>query len=281
MAITLENMIINRVIIHEIPKIPGSTEFAAPRCYSTLILLDVAGLSVLSERLKSVLGKDSQCLELQVKENESGEGTVFQECARLARCSEDEFITKTQTLTRRLVNVQTHPKIPGGIVLIATGTVGASNQPFVTVVKAEIQDGFSVSTEEDAGGLELIQRLVLTPQQRFYKTALLVEIIAPEDGEEFRSPEEFEIYVFDNNLAQSQGAGLARYFYDNFLGCKFASTAKRYTKDFYNFTGDFIDTRDLSDEEKKIYIQAYMLISNHRVLSSTHNHLPKITLRQS
>ena len=74
-----------------------------------------------------------------------------------------------------------------------------------------------------------------------YKVALFIGV---EIGSEVSlSPEDTSVIVFDNNSAASSVKTAATYFYSTFLGCTYMPNADVQTRDFFNYTKEFVQKK--------------------------------------
>ncbi len=98
------------------------------------------------------------------------------------------------------------------MLIVFDGTVGATAQPFVGVIKAETQAGFRRSKDGAKAVVEFLQNIFLTPATRLYKIGLMLfedTIKAKPDGR--------RAFVFDSNISVSNREAAAAYFYEGFL----------------------------------------------------------------
>ena len=65
------------------------------------------------------------------------------------------------------------------------------------------------------------------------------------------TPDDVSVAVFDSNNNKAASNAAATYFYDAFLGCTFQRKSDVLTRDFFNYTKDFITKKsDLSGQAK-------------------------------
>jgi len=193
-----------------------------------------------------VAGEESYSVEMAVVNSEPN-GT-FQTTARLIRAEEDGFLDQSQILADHLNEAQDTARIPDSVLLVGSGTVGESNKNIVVLIKAETHDGFSLAESENQIDVEFVQNLFLTPGQKLYKVAVIREDQNPDDDEERRDPGDFSIAVYDHNLRR--GANIAQYFYQQFLDCELAESAKQLTKQFFRRSQEAFDQLSIDDDER-------------------------------
>lgn len=242
------NLHINRIIIHQIFERDDNREIQQPRYNDLLTVLDPTASSVLQNRIIDVLGHHSHSVEMEIVK--ADEVDTFGIMAKMLDSNEIDFIERSKSIAYRLAEAQTSKNIPGGVVVIFSGTVGAASNRYIGVIKAEIHEGFSLRETAEQLLLYFLSNLCLTPQQKLYKIGMLIELEHSQNLTTTRTPDEFKVYVYDQNMNVSTTAGAAFYFYGTYLGCRFSPSDKKFTLDFYNHTKEFIDVLPIEDEEK-------------------------------
>lgn len=249
MPLEFANLTIDRIVLHEIYKRGPNRELQPPKYSQELTVLDQPGLGTLQTRIIAALGSGSHSIEMDIQKD--GEESVFQKAAKCICCEEAAFITHSQILARDLADKQTSRKLPGGIVVVFNGTIGNDPKRMIGIMKAEIHEGFNTERDEGKVSMKFLSDLLLTPSQKMYKIGILIEQEGIEDPNALRSPDEFRALVYDHNMNKAETQQAAAYFYDSYLGCSIAATAKKLTRDFYEYTRSFIQTLDKDDESKK------------------------------
>lgn len=243
------NLTIDRIILHEIYKRGPNRELQLPKLSQELTVLDQAGLATLQSRIIAALGSGSHSIEMSIEKDD--DGTVFQKAAKCICCDEAAFIAHSQALAHDLADRQTSRKLPGGIVVVFSGTIGNDPKRAIGIIKAEIHEGFNTERDEGKVSMKFLSDLLLTPSQKMYKIGIFIEQEAGEDAGTLRSPHEFKAFVYDHNMNKAETQQAAAYFYDSYLGCSISPTDKKLTRDFYQHTKYFIQALDKTDEEKK------------------------------
>ena len=237
-----------------------------PRYNNTLTSLDELGLQTLQNRIINALGDNSHSIEMDVVN--SSEDSTFQFGAQLLSSVDSDFIEISKKIAYRLAENQSSRGIPGGIVLIFSGTTGIKDSKTWGIIKAEIQEGFVKEHATDSILLRYITDLLLTPQQRLYKLGMFIEI--GEDLEnDLRDPKDFKNFVYDHNMTRNESQHAAYYFYRDFLGCNYSPTDKKLTQDFYFETKNFIKSTELTEEEKgelNTALFTYMKVSQEQII---------------
>lgn len=240
------NLIINRVIIHEIFKRNIEKQLVDPKYSNTLSELDEGGMEVLEERIINAIGSNSHSMEMEIIDQK--EGSCVSIVNRLLNSEDNhEFAIISQEIAYKLTESQISRRIPGGIVLIFDATIGLDSKRAVGIIKAEIHSGFTRESTSRDVVLKYLSELLLTPQQKLYKIALFIE---SDLDDSLDLVQRFSPYVYDHNMKKSETKDAATYFYNLFLGCTFKSNSKIITRDFYENTREFINKLEISDEEK-------------------------------
>ncbi|AQM58918.1 nucleoid-associated protein [Clostridium baratii] len=241
---------IEDIVIHEIFKRDKDKNIVQPRYSDELSILDNSGLDTLKVRILNAIGASSNSVEMDISD------TSQTSCIKIIddinsddtdSLTDDEkeknYIENSKRIAYKLAESQKTIKIPGGIVVVLKGTFNKEKKKFVCIIKAEIQNGF---TRNNKNTLEFISELLLTPQQKFYKIAFWYE----NDKNAKDLKDKYNLLIYDNNMKKSETKDAAIYFYETFLGSTFKKNSKIVTRDFYNETKEFINSLNVSDDEK-------------------------------
>ena len=164
----------------------------------------------------------------------------------VAAGSDDDFVTKSKRFADRLVSAQLYRTIPGGIVVVFSGTVGAASLPYAAVLKAETQAGFQKEIADGRLSMTFVQELFLTPATRLYKIGMFVREAAAREA----LPAGWAATVYDSQMSATKRDGAAQYFYENFLGCSIPENSARLVRTFFESTRQFIRDLDLPAESR-------------------------------
>lgn len=261
------NLRIQRIVIHEIFKRNLDGTMPHPRYNESLTILDQMGLQTLQNRIVNALGDNSHSIEMDVINSDST--SCFQLGASILTSTDPEFVDISKRMSYKLAETQDSRNIPGGIVLIFSGTTGPNNNAMWGIIKAEVQEGFVKENASDALLLRYITDLLLTPQQRLYKLGVFIEIGQTPSNGSGRLTDDFKNFIYDHNMTRNETQHAAYYFYRDFLGCNYSPTNKKLTSDFYYETKNFIKTSDLSEEDKgelNTALFAYMKVSQEQII---------------
>lgn len=250
------NLNISKIVTHEIFKRDDERQVVPPRLNNELTTLNDEGLSILSERIIEAIGKDSKSVEMRI-ENIGTDSTFSHVLNIFENNTNENFIEKSKSITRKLVYAQTSRSYPGGVIIIINGTSGYEVSDLVLIIKAELQSGFKKSNNNS---IEYVNDLLLTPHQKMYKI-----------GAFLRKNDETKAFVYDHNISKAEEQGLAQYFYGSFLGLEMLHTNKYFTSKFYHGTRNFINAvENISDEARydlNTHLYSYMKADTNTTIS--------------
>lgn len=260
---------LERVVVHEI--FLRDQEYTPPSYGTALLNLGREARETFLKRIQAAASNDSKCMEMRIVDN-NGESFLAHTQTLLDATTDEEFLSSARAFADLLAKAQTSRAIPGGILIIFTGTVSPSSYRFVGAMKAESQDGFARQMSEQGPTLQLIKELFLTPSAKMYKLGLFIEQSRTPDP---AAPVEdnFSAFVYDYLMTKINRDDAAIYFYQSFLGCGFPQDAARETKNFFDLTKKFIFSHPtLSDEQKYerfADLQSYLRSAEQQVHTST------------
>ncbi|SFF35938.1 hypothetical protein SAMN05216563_12713 [Phytobacter palmae] len=246
---SFEGLCINCVIAHRIfPR--SATKSMTPAKLSKQVLnFKTEAIDALQLRITEALAARSHGIEMSIRPGVAD--SFLNLAASTFGNNEATFITVSHRLANKLTEAQFNSGAPGGILLIVSGQVGEEQRPFLAVIKAETQTGFSTQENEQQLMMQYLNELLLTPSQRFYKIGFIVSIedCAPDEKGNYPS-ELFKAFLFDHLMTSTDTSKAAAYFYNTFLGMDINQSSKKITQDFYEITRDFINNADIEQEEK-------------------------------
>lgn len=252
-----ENLVINRIVIHEIFKRTVSDKPCIPQYGNALILMDKKGMQALLQRLTEALGNNSHSIEMEISDIKPDAIPSFSKT--LHKLNDADFIQKSRFVADKLAEAQVSMQYPGGIVIVVTGTVGVNKNNCCAIIKAEVHTGFHKKQSKGNISAEYLSDLFLTPQQKLYKIGFFI----------FKKSET-KALVYDHNMTRSETKQAAKYFYESFLGCKISDSSKIVTQNFFLLTREFINELDVDTEKKLDYqdsLYAYLKNKNANTLS--------------
>ena len=248
------NLKFSRAIVHEALKRTPQNQDQEPEESDSLLEMDSAAEKEVSARIAGALGRNSHCVD------DTTQGSVFEISARLLDANEVDFVKLTQTLARKLSNSQVNAgAAKTGLAVFIQGTIEQEKvqRRILLLIKADAETAFLKERKGKQVILKLITDIFFGPQQKLYKIGALVEKASASDP---RDPAEFSAHVFDHLMSDAGDRKAAAYFYQIFLGCKLAESAKRRTREFLELTSDFIDTIPKITKLKKVELKNHLKV---------------------
>ncbi len=245
-----ENLKVNRVVVHEVFRRNADKSIRPPVLADGLENLSAEALEAFRQRMTDALSGQSQSLQMRIAK--CAAGSLLEATESIVAASDQDFLAGSKAITTKLAEAQLSLRIPGGMVVVFDGSVGAPAVPFVGVIKAETQAGFRRSAGDGAKSVvEFLQDIFLTPATRLYKIGLMLF-----DDTTKPKPDGRRAFVFDSNISASNREAAAAYFYDGFLGCALPSDGPYETAKFFDLTKEFIRKSDLEPEKKRDIIDS-------------------------
>jgi hypothetical protein len=235
-----DNLVVQRVVLHEVYRRRDNNDAIQPRYGDQLIRLPLEAMEMFKERVVDAMGTESQSMEVEIVDASTG-GAVEISASLLGK-TDGAFITESRKFADRLTQIQVQRNLPGGVLVVFSGTVFASSLPFVAVIKAEKQTGF----HERGLSIQFLKDLFLTPASKLYKIGFFIR-----DGDaRLALPDGWKAFVYDSHMSSTKREGAAKYFYDLFLGCKIPQNSAYLTRSFFEHTREFIRALPVEPEMK-------------------------------
>jgi len=243
---SFENLSINRVIVHEIYKRTDGRDVVPPTYGTGLVAFDQEALEAFCDRINSAMGSAARSIELDIIEADASSSITI--AKTLIEADDTQFIDISKIFANKLTNAQKRRDLPGGVLAIFSGTAGYPMKRIIGMIKAETHNGFTRKVgESGAISLQFLKDLLLTPQTKLYKIGIFWE----EDADTTESlPNGWRAFVYDDQISTSNKLTAAQYFYEGFLGCRFPETSARRTREFHDYTKEFIQKLDWPEDKK-------------------------------
>lgn len=287
-----ENFTITSIIVHFLSRdsISGSVTIT----YSQAELnLDFEGKNALRSRVISAVSKKSKTLGMEFTSNSSDMFRRITQCFH-EKQSSDDFVTISKDIANSLSEViQSNRTIPEGAVFIIKGHASDNKKRCIVIIKAETQNDFTVDMENPGDMVQFIKNLFLTPAQKMYKVAFIIDKIGSVgDNNILKSPSDYgvsdcDVYIFDSNTNSKLSNASAKYFYNTFMSCDFEKNSAIKTMNFYQNTVDFINTKYEYDAEMRFglisAVKTYLKMDTASVISTekfSNHYLEEATDRQ-
>ena len=251
----LLNLNIDRIIIHQVYQRDAEGQKITPMQSHEFTRFSREAMETFKQRVVEALGESSRAVQMEI---------VHQEAIHLPQLVErsidendETFAVSSYDFATLLTDAQQMKSIPGGIVVVFSGTQGHPAKKFLGLIKAETHSAYEKEVDEKTGEISLkyVEEVLLTPSSKLYKTAAFFEKAnyAPSYSD---LNDKWIVMVSDSQINKAGGKAAARYFYADFLGCGYPQTSARTTKQFYESAKDFITALDVPEAKKSDYINA-------------------------
>lgn len=253
----LNNLVIQRITAHEIFRRADDRTLIPPRYGQELIALDPQALTELADRIVSVVGKASRSMEMNIA-NSAADSAVDLSRRLVNAVTDADFIATSSVAANKLTEAQASRGIPGGVLVVISGTVGFPARKICVFIKAEVQSGFVKKLRDDGSlAVEFLTELFLTPESKLYKIGIFVAPATPPPPLPPLPalpppvfPDGWNASVYDVAMTAGSRQSAAQYFYERFLGLAFPQNAAALTKNFHDLTKDFIGNLNVAEEKK-------------------------------
>jgi|GEM_PF-2082762 len=243
----LSQLQINRIVIHQLHDHDIEGTRPEPTYGDRLTVLGPKEIHELVRRILAVTSSGTKSAEMDIAR--FGVGSVLDHSDGLARCDDNEFIFKSRPVADQLHSSLYTRKIPGGILVVFSGTCDTHAAHVVGYIKANIGSAF----QRQANDLVLIEDLFLSESADLYKVGIFKEDVNA--GPNSSLQDRWKALVYDRDYDYAVGAG-SKYFYDRFLGLKPAASDARFVRDFLVLSDKFFESRTGINLATQVDLQA-------------------------
>lgn len=253
----LQHLAISRAVLFDILPDQHDKTVSAPTGGLTLSTLPNSIKAMVATRLTSALGKNANGLEVAI--SDSGPTSFFQVACTAIDSDDAIFLTHARVIARMLASAQNNKHLAHSKLMLIQGTVTAGQLPCLIVVKAELQEGLADRPASGTGAttLQHLKDIFMTESQRLFKIGYLqrrVPVVTINQSQ--YDPAEHLVHLFDHLMSATETRHAAFYFYNGFMGCNTANSARARTRDFHENTMAFIKASGLSEDGKLDLIEA-------------------------
>tara|TARA_R110000803_G_scaffold14326_1_gene39771 strand:- start:232 stop:1320 length:1089 start_codon:yes stop_codon:yes gene_type:complete len=264
----LLNLKVDRIIIHQVFQRDADGNKVSPTQGHEYMNFDLSAMNAFKKRVNDALGEGSHAVEMSIVDQ--GPNDLPRIIDMIVGQDNDTFAVSSFDVAKMLTDAQHSKNIPGGIVVVFSGTQGPKKTRFVGIIKAEVHSGYEKATNEKGEiSLKFVEELLLTPGTRLYKTAGFFEKSDWDNGD---LNKKWAVMVADSQINKADGKAAAQYFYSDFLGCGYQETSARTTKKFYDATSEFISNLSASPSEKSDLLNAlttYLKVDTSSTISTS------------
>lgn len=240
---------ITRLAIHHIHPRDSDRTLVAPELGHELVRLSATAEDMFNRRIARALGHRSNGIRMDFHRVDAG--SFFQRAAQSMHCTDQEFLAISHSFANDLAKAQMTGDYAPSKLIVMSGTCGELQRPYCAVVKADMQDGLGEKKLDNQTIIEHLDKIFFTETQRLYKVGFIQQNVgepAVQDG--LFSGEQFIVHMFDHLMTGTETRGPAIYFHNHFMGTSRATTDKRLTREFFDKTRNFFDSRDLAPDQR-------------------------------
>ncbi|WP_309043755.1 nucleoid-associated protein [Marinobacter sediminicola] len=267
----LINLEIDRIIIHQVYQRDQEGQKVDPLQSHDYTRFDKNAMDAFITRVRDALGEESSAVPMQIVNQNDGDLPRLVD--DVMEMGDSDFSVSSYDFALKLASAQQRRSIPGGILVVFTGTQGATPKRFLGLIKAEVHSGYEkeVNTDTQEISLKFVEELLLTPGTKLYKTAAFFE--KPKYGNEVEDlNQKWTVMISDYQISRTDGKAAAQYFYSDFLGFGYPKSSARTTKNFYDSANKFIADLDVSESDKSELLNAlttYLKVEKTPTVSSS------------
>ncbi|MCD4487424.1 nucleoid-associated protein, partial [Chromobacterium vaccinii] len=251
MNLDLSAISIDKVVIHTIKKRTEEKKWQHPGYGSKILTLPATAVTAFEIRLTEALSNNSHGTEVSIIKDHSD--SLLAVSAKMMHAKTDEaFLEESKLASEKLAQAQEKKDLAASKLLIVTGKTGKSRNRYLALIKAEYQDGFT----ETKQGIEHLTELFLTQAQKLYKIGFFVETVSYNIEKEGLKKDNYNAFIFDHQMNETQDKSPAHYFYNIFLGTDTITSDKSLTKKFYEETVTYINSAPIEQNVKVELLEA-------------------------
>jgi len=267
----LLNLNIDRIIIHQVYRRDQDGNKVTPTQSHEYTNFDQSAMEAFKTRVKDALGDGSKAVQMEIVNQESNDLPTL--INQMIVQEDDTFPASSYDIAKKLTDAQQTKSIPGGIVVVFSGSQGHPAKKFLGIIKAEVHSGYEKEVDKKTNeiSLKFVEEILLTPGTRLYKTAGFFEK-ANYDEHSSDLNDKWTVMVSDYQINKADGKAAAQYFYSDFLGCGYPQTSARTTKQFHESTSLFIDKLNVPAPEKSNLLNAlttYLKVDTSSTISAS------------
>ena len=274
---------ITNAIAHQVfPRDKVSKQPVPPKCSAHAFTLSATVTDVLRKRVTAAISQNAHGFEMGIQKH--GSDSFCNVGGDIATGNVAAFVTLSQQLATSLNIAQSVRNLPGGALIIMRCTIGAAALPCCILIKAELQDGFTMEYANGDFAVRLLEELLLTESQRLYKMGILVQETAfPKRTDGTHAPAGFKAFVFDYQMSSKETREAAHYFSVEFLGLSRLPSARQSTQNYYEATREFIKNSAMNDDQKisaydalRVYLKSNAATINPTTFANNHFPTPEV-----
>lgn len=245
----LSNLMIDRIIVHSIRQnMSLEEEKFFTQLNNSLVLLTDDQKMLIANRVVSV-----SCNLIQMVKDPSEANSSYEDIVSLIRLGEQEFIEKTQKITKHLSVCQNTRRIPDSSILYIQGTFGFEDiSRCIILIKADIDDILQLTLVGDQIGLSQVKDAILGKEKKLFKVGLIMN-----------NRQGINVFIYDSSMTRYGKQNMAQYFSKRFFGCKPEDDSVQQIEQIVKRIEYFIwENYDEKFEKTRILSHLYSYLSN-------------------
>jgi hypothetical protein len=253
----LQHLSISRAVLFDILPDKQDRTPSDPIGGTALSSLPNSAKLMVASRIAGALGKNANGLEVSIID--TSPSSFFQTACKAIDSSNENFLILTREIAVMLAAAQSNKHLAQSKLMLIQATVTAGQLPCLIAVKAELQDGLADRPAPVEGQMHLqhLKDIFMTDSQRLFKIGYLQRTAANATINQGQyDPNDHIMHLFDHLMSSTETRNAAFYFYNSFLGCNTASSARARTRDFFENTMAFIKASGLPEDGKLDLIEA-------------------------
>jgi hypothetical protein len=243
--IDLAFLTIERIAVHHIPPRADDKSFVAPTCASSLVSLAKPGLDMFAKRITQALGHHSHGIQAQL--HNTGAQSFFANSVDLMEGNDTLFLSTSSMVAHDLTRAQQSRNFAASKLIVISGHTSKSKWPFCAVVKSELQDGLTETSNKGKTVVDYLTDIFFAENQKLYKIGFIQK--TSKLGKK-SAPEHFAVHLFDHLMTGTETRSAAFYFHSDFLGADVAASDRHRTREFFDKTSEFVQTQPISTSAK-------------------------------
>jgi hypothetical protein len=246
---------INRIIIHQVYRRDEEGKKVSPLQSHEYINFDQNAMAAFKSRIIDAIGEGSNAVQMEIVNQDTNDLPIL--VNKMIDQDLDTFSVSSFDAAKKLSDSQQSRSIPGGIVVVFSGTHGHHQKNFLGIIKAEVHSAYEkeINPTTKEISLKFVEEVLLTPSSKLYKTAGYFEK-SEYDKSSSDLNEKWHVLISDYQINKAEGKAAAKYFYSDFLGFGYPQTSARTTKLFYDSTKQFISELEIPEPKKSDLINA-------------------------
>lgn len=240
--IDTETILIDRIIVHDIPKHKKGEQGIEPNYSEQESKLTLGLRNFFKEKVMQALGSDKSFKICFDEENLSPISWINKE---LLESDGSNFPFQSKAITKHLFDIQVGYNA-AGILVVIFGKVNSFNTCMILKLEKDTGAQLKLDDKTHSFNIEEVKDLMLTQKTKIFKVAMFIL------RDDFKA--KYDGVIMDYQIDIKEKKEVTTWFMDKFLGCRAFEDPKITTQQFYNYTRAYINT--IQDElDRAKYIQ--------------------------